>query len=84
MWIVMGLWGVLQLQSVDVVILLFFTRCWCAEVMALRVLSSQVPLPLRVRRGPCLGLEVLDCSSYEGVCVLQSKCLLGSAWLVLE
>ena len=44
MWIVMGLWGGLQLQSVDVVVLLIVTRCWCAEVMALRVLSSQVPL----------------------------------------
>ena len=52
---------------------LYVTRCWCAEVMALRVLSSQVPLP--TLRGPCLGLEVLDCSSFEGVCVLQSKVL---------
>ena len=54
---------------------LYVTRCWCAQVMVLRVLSSQVPLPLRVRQGPCLGREVLDCSSFEGVCVLQSKVL---------
>ena len=77
MWIVLGLWGVIQLQSVDVVVLLFLTRCWCAQVMALRVLSSQVPLPTSIQAGTCLGLEVLDCSSDEGVCVLQSKCLHG-------
>ena len=76
MWIVMGLWGSLQLQSVcgD----LYVTRRWCAQVMALRVLSSQVPLPISSQAGiACLGLEVLDCSSDEGVCVLQSKGLLG-------
>ena len=57
---------------------LYVTRRWCAEVMALRVLSSQVLLPISSQAGiACLGLEVLDCSSYEGVCLLQSKGLLG-------
>ena len=78
MRIVTELWGVLQFQLVDVVVLLFVTRCWCAQVMALRVLSSQVPLPTSSQAGTaCLGLEVLDCSFFERVCVLQSKCLLG-------
>ena len=47
----MGLWGVLQLQLMDVVVLLSVTHCWCAEVMALRVLSSQVPLPTSSQAG---------------------------------
>ena len=41
------------------------------------------PYPLLVRQGPCQGLEVLDWPSFERVCVLQSKCLLGlqGAWV---
>ena len=30
---------------------LYVTRRWCAEVMALRVLSSQVPLPSSSQAG---------------------------------